>query len=136
MQMLIALMTDVTEDRTVKGSVETLVRGIADQVKTAGTDPAKVTDLSNELKGNAPAIAKAVLANTPATSPAAVAAAWKPQTAYVAGAYVQPVPPNGHTYVATVAGTSGQNQPVFPLTVGASVPDGSVTWAEKTATPA
>ena len=134
MQMLIALLTDVTEDRTVKGSVETLVRGIADQVKAAATDPAKASELSNELKGSAPAIAKAVVANTPATSNAAVAAAWKPQTVYVAGAYVQPVPPNGHTYVCTVAGTSGQNQPAFPLTAGASIADGSATWAEKTAT--
>jgi hypothetical protein len=132
MRMLIALEGEVTDEKTITDSVETLVSGIADQVKKAGTDPAKVSGLASELHASAPAMAKAVVANTPATV-TAVAAAWKPQQVYAAGAYVQPVPPNGHTYACTVAGTSGATQPAFPTADKATVADGSVTWTEQTA---
>src|ERR1700732_4108692 len=39
---------------------------------------------------------------------------------------------NGHLYICTVAGTTGANQPIWPLTEGGTVVDGTVTWKEQT----
>jgi hypothetical protein len=39
---------------------------------------------------------------------------------------------NGHTYRCIVAGTTGATQPIWPLTEGATVIDGGVTWQELT----
>lgn len=39
---------------------------------------------------------------------------------------------NGHLYVCTVAGATGAVQPVWPLTEGGTVVDGTVTWKEQT----
>jgi hypothetical protein len=39
---------------------------------------------------------------------------------------------NGHLYICTVAGTTGQTQPIWPLTDGGTVIDGGVTWKEQT----
>jgi hypothetical protein len=67
---------------------------------------------------------------------------WQPNTAYTAGQKVQPspsyapvMPRNNHTYVVTTAGTSGLNQPTWPLTTGGTVSDGGVTWTESTILP-
>jgi hypothetical protein len=39
---------------------------------------------------------------------------------------------NGHLYICTVAGKTGQVQPAWPLTEGGTVIDGTVTWKEQT----
>lgn len=59
-----------------------------------------------------------------------VGSPWAASTAYALGVYVRPTTPNGHIYKATVAGTSGTVQPTWPLTAGATVTDGTVTWTE------
>src|SRR5581483_5064512 len=61
---------------------------------------------------------------------------WKASTVYQAGEVVTPnngTTGNGHTYVCTVAGTSGATQPAFPIVDGSTVTDGTVTWKEVTA---
>ena len=58
-----------------------------------------------------------------------MAGGWAASTSYTLGATVQPG--NGHTYVCTVAGTSGTTQPTtWPTAMGGSVPDNTVTWTE------
>lgn len=53
---------------------------------------------------------------------------WRPSHAFLVGAPTQPVPPNGFTYVCTIAGTTAASQPVWPVSAG-TVSDGSVTWS-------
>ena len=55
---------------------------------------------------------------------------WKAATTYVVGAYAVPVVRNDHYYRVTTGGTSGNAQPVFPTTSGATVTDGTVVWTE------
>lgn len=57
-----------------------------------------------------------------------VTAAWQPATAYGAGAVVRTTTKNGFKYQAQVAGTSGGAEPAWPLALGATVADGTVTW--------
>ena len=60
---------------------------------------------------------------------------WAANTPYNVGEVVTPVSPvggNGHTYRCTVAGTSGPNQPAFPLGEQATVGDNGITWQENT----
>jgi hypothetical protein len=54
---------------------------------------------------------------------------WAATTAYALNAVVAPTTPNGFNYVCTVAGTSAATQPVWPVTLGATATDGTVTWA-------
>jgi hypothetical protein len=54
---------------------------------------------------------------------------WAATTAYnIVTSLVHPVVKNGLHYAATVAGTSGGSEPVWPTIEGATVVDGSVTW--------
>lgn len=57
-----------------------------------------------------------------------VTGAWQPATAYGAGAVVRTTTQNGFKYQAQVAGDSAGTEPVWPLTVGQTVVDGTVTW--------
>lgn len=59
--------------------------------------------------------------------PIANLAVWASLTAYNVAA-VKPTTPNGYYYIATVPGTSGASEPVWPTVTGATVTDGSVTW--------
>lgn len=61
-------------------------------------------------------------------SSASVVNGWVPLTAYAVGHPTQPTPPNGFTYVCTIAGTSAASQPTWPVSAG-TVSDGTVTWA-------
>lgn len=54
---------------------------------------------------------------------------WAITTAYQVGTRRVPTVANGYIYRVIVAGTSGASEPTWPTTVGASVTDGSVTWA-------
>ena len=54
--------------------------------------------------------------------------AWAASTIYTAGNRRLPTVANGFSYVATVGGTSGSTQPVWPTERLATVVDGTVTW--------
>ena len=55
---------------------------------------------------------------------------WKPSTTYRAGSngYAYPTVLNGYVYHASIAGTTGATEPVWPTTIGNTVTDGGVTW--------
>jgi len=52
---------------------------------------------------------------------------WQGETAYTTE-YVKPIIANGYHYECTVAGTTGDTEPTWPTTPGATVVDGGVTW--------
>jgi hypothetical protein len=56
---------------------------------------------------------------------------WVARNAYALGAVVVPTGGGAHAYEATVAGTSGNTEPVWPTTPGGTVSDGTVTWQEQ-----
>ena len=59
--------------------------------------------------------------------------AWVAGTAYSLTAPVRPmVDRNGFTYECTTAGTSGENEPVWPTTDGQTVTDGTAVWTART----
>ncbi len=62
---------------------------------------------------------------------------WKPSTAYTADSngYAYPTVLNGYVYQANAAGTTGTTEPTWPLTIGGTVTDGSVTWTNAGAQP-
>lgn len=61
----------------------------------------------------------------------ALATTWKPETTYTSGMLVQPVNPNGHTYVAVNGGVSGKTEPVWPTGSKQQVTEGgTLTWQE------
>lgn len=55
-------------------------------------------------------------------------ASWTTVTAYALGARVVPTTANGRSYRATAAGTSAVGQPTWPIPIGNTVTDGTVTW--------
>lgn len=57
---------------------------------------------------------------------------WAASTIYALPDYVVPTVHNGRVYKVTTAGTSGATQPVWPVTDGGTVVDGTVTWTEQT----
>jgi hypothetical protein len=58
------------------------------------------------------------------------APSWSSLTSVSAGAYIVPTMDNLHVYICTQAGSTGFNQPTWPLTSGATVREvaGSVFW--------
>lgn len=56
------------------------------------------------------------------------AAAWAALTAYSVNSYRQPTASNTFYYKATTPGTSAASEPTWPLVVGGTVVDGTVTW--------
>lgn len=55
---------------------------------------------------------------------------WAAETAYAEGDARVPIDRNGSVYVVTVAGTSGTLEPSWPVDLGATVTDGTVTWQQ------
>jgi hypothetical protein len=47
---------------------------------------------------------------------------------YVRNFLVRPVTPNGWFYQCVAGGTTGSSEPAWPITLGATVVDGTVTW--------
>lgn len=61
------LETAVANEETVTQSAVTLIQGLAQQIAAAGTDPAALQALTNQLNTTAQSLADAVAANTPAS---------------------------------------------------------------------
>lgn len=57
-------------------------------------------------------------------------AAWHATHTYALNAVAQPVVPNGHTYIAIIAGDSDTVEPVWP-TDGSGIIDGTVVWLDQ-----
>ena len=62
------IQADVTAEDTVIDGAVTLIQGIAAALKAAGTDPAKLAALHNDITTKSAALAAAVAANTPAAT--------------------------------------------------------------------
>lgn len=60
------MTAEVEAVKTVQASAVTLIVGLHDLLVAAGTDPAKLAALRNDLKASKDALAAAVVANTPA----------------------------------------------------------------------
>lgn len=60
-----ALAAQVQENTDVEQSALILIQGLADQLKAAGSDPAKLKELQAKLDASSGALAAAVAANTP-----------------------------------------------------------------------
>lgn len=58
------------------------------------------------------------------------ATAWPASTSILLGDYYRPTTPNGRRYYASVAGTTGSTEPVWPTGAASTVVDGGVTWTE------
>lgn len=57
--------------------------------------------------------------------------AWTASAVKALNVYVKPTVSNGLRYQATVAGTTGATQPIWPTNNGDTVVDGSVTWTAR-----
>lgn len=57
-----------------------------------------------------------------------VGSPWKPLTAVPYGHATTKATPDGKTFFASVAGTTGASEPVWPAAFGDTVVDGTVTW--------
>lgn len=60
------LVTEVAETNTVIDSAITLLQGLKSALDAAGTDPAKLAELSASLDSKQQELAAAIQANTPA----------------------------------------------------------------------
>lgn len=65
MALLDELVTEVEENKTVVASAVTLLQGLSEALKDAGTDPVKLKALSTQLSNQTDALSAAVVANTP-----------------------------------------------------------------------
>jgi hypothetical protein len=55
--------------------------------------------------------------------------AWERNEPYSLAEFIRPASkPTGYSYECTTAGTSGANEPRWPITLGATVTDGSCVW--------
>ncbi len=63
---LTALTTKVQETADVEQSAIVLLGSLSDLIKAAGTDPAKLAELTAQLDTNKAQLAAAIVANTPA----------------------------------------------------------------------
>ena len=88
-------------------------------------------DVTNEVSGAGYTAGGATLSGKTITYiPDQSATAWAANTAYRIGSIRRPTTANGHIYRCVVAGTSGSTEPSWPTARGATVTDGTVTWAE------
>ncbi len=61
---LTAITDQVAKNTDAEKSAALLLNHLSDLIKAAGTDPAKLADLTNTLKSSADDLAAAVVANT------------------------------------------------------------------------
>ncbi len=91
----------------------------------AGVPPAVASSGNPWLFATGDAFQKAGRQGLPYPAPAI----WRPTTSFTGGAEVVPTVPNGLVYKNLGASnTSGSTEPPWPLTVGATVSDGTITW--------
>lgn len=89
------------------------------------------SSLTNEISGTGYTTGGKTLTSCAITLQASSAlTAWQASTAYVVGNVRRKTTDNGHAYICVVAGTSAGTEPTWPTTPGATVTDGTVTWAE------
>lgn len=69
-----ALTEQVRASTEIETSAVVLIKGIADKLAEAGTDPEKLSALTDELHASSAELAAALTANTPEAAPAAPAA--------------------------------------------------------------
>lgn len=100
---------------------------------------AAFTDLKKPLSGGVAINPKFILQNQPnAVAPLGIKPfgwQWQPNTPVLAGEVACPAAPltgNGHTYQAQNSGTTGVNEPVWPLAEGGIIGDNGITWKELT----
>ena len=65
---LTVLQDEVRENKEVIDSAITLLKGLKERLDQAGTDPAKLKELSDSLDASTNALARAVAENTPTTT--------------------------------------------------------------------
>jgi microcystin-dependent protein len=53
---------------------------------------------------------------------------WNPFLSHETAERIVPAIYNGYSYIATVGGTSGETEPVWPTTINATVVDNDITW--------
>jgi hypothetical protein len=110
-------------------SPENLARALYGSVDVISTTPIVGEVLGNGYKGGLLRFAK-----VPNITPAPVlkhaqfaAAARANSTVYALNAYYIPAAPNGFVYKVTTGGTSAAAPPVFPVTIGGTIADGTAT---------
>lgn len=64
-QALDRLTKEMTENRDAVASIETLVSGLAEQIRNASSDPEALNKLADDLDANTNRLVKAVTDNTP-----------------------------------------------------------------------
>lgn len=67
MALLDKLTADVAAETTIDNSVATLLTSLSAQITAAGTDPAALKALTDQMETNASALQAAITANTPAS---------------------------------------------------------------------
>jgi hypothetical protein len=70
---LTGLQQAVANETTVEQSAITLLNGLAEQLKNAGTDPVAIQAVVDSINSSSAALAAAITANTPAAAPAPTA---------------------------------------------------------------
>lgn len=92
---------------------------------------AHFSDLTNEVTGTGYTAGGTALTSLTNTETAANSwsSAWTASNAQNVGDIIRPATGNGFLYVCVVAGTTNTTTPTFPTTVGQTVTDSSVTWA-------
>jgi hypothetical protein len=89
------------------------------------TDPADIGDVVAVPWVDT--VAKTLKSALDQLSSAVVLSGWQASQAYSIDKQI--APGNGYRYAVSVAGTSAGSAPTFPTTVGSTVTDGGVTWA-------
>jgi hypothetical protein len=71
MDAITALQAEVARNTTVEKSALTLIQGLHDQIVAAGTDPAALKAITDQLAANDDELVAAIVRNTPAAQPEA-----------------------------------------------------------------
>lgn len=126
------------KERILKGEIDLSTDTLkimlldSDYVVDLDLDDIKTDIDSDQVSGTGYTAGGAALASVTLTRVAADswAVARANSTAYALGDIVRPATGNDHLYRCVAAGTSAGSIPTYPTTPGATVTDGTVTWAE------
>lgn len=118
------LTSQVQANTDLLDSAIVLINGIAARITAAGTDPAKLSALTAELKSKDDALAAAVLANTPVV---VEGTPWVATDIYVKGDTV--LGSDGNSYTSNASNNSGNDPTVSTTTFWTLVPVVTVTAA-------